>query len=120
MVCRLTPAARAMSSTLAPGSAFRVSVAACRIAAMLCWASDRCCLRLACGCADRSAASLLNFDKCVKCNLALTQVYEKRVEEGTVMSVAQAKPEPVGRGQSSWRSGLAIEAARQARTYSGG
>jgi ABC-2 type transport system ATP-binding protein len=36
------------------------------------------------------------------------------------MSVAQAKPEPVGRGQSSWRSGLAIEAARQARTYSGG
>ena len=33
------------------------------------------------------------------------------------MSVAQAKPEPVGRGQSSWRSGLAIEAERLEKRF---
>ena len=44
---------------LALGSWFRVWIAACRIAAMLCRASDRCRLRLACGCADRSVAASL-------------------------------------------------------------
>lgn len=46
MVCRVTLAARAMSSTLAAGLAFRTSGAAARIAAMLCRASARCRLRL--------------------------------------------------------------------------
>ena len=41
MVCRLTPAARAMSSTVARGSEFKVSVAAAKIAAMFCRASER-------------------------------------------------------------------------------
>src|SRR5215475_9188212 len=102
MVCRVTPAARAMSSTLAPGSAFRVSVAACRIAAMLCLASDRCRLRLACGCADPSAGSSSKFDNPVRANLALTPVYEKSGRGGSVMSVAPGRPDP--------RSGPAIEA----------
>ena len=59
---------------LALGSAFRVSVAACRIAAMLCRASGRCRLSLACGCADRFVTAPSTFDISVKGNLALTQV----------------------------------------------
>jgi len=45
MVCLVTPAARAMSSTLAAWLAFRTSGAAARIAPTLCRASARCRLR---------------------------------------------------------------------------
>src|SRR5215831_15878798 len=105
MVWRLTPAARAMSSMLALGSAFRVSVAACRIAAMLRRASDRCRRRLACSCAERSVTALLTFDTCVNDNLALTPVYEKSAKEGTVVNMAQAG------------AGLAIEAERLEKRF---
>jgi hypothetical protein len=47
-----------MSSTLASGFARSASLAAPRIAAMLCLASDRCRLRRGCGCAGLLAAAL--------------------------------------------------------------
>jgi daunorubicin/doxorubicin transport system ATP-binding protein len=46
-------------------------------------------------------------------------VYEKRIEEGTVMGVAQAKRGLVRRGRPSWRGGLAIEAERLEKRFGG-
>jgi hypothetical protein len=63
-----------MSSTLASGCALNTSVAACRIAAMLCLASERCRLRLTRGPADPVMTKLLSLDKLVRNNLALTIV----------------------------------------------
>jgi ABC-2 type transport system ATP-binding protein len=62
---------------------------------------------------------LLSFDKYVKDNLTLTPVYEKRVEEGTVVSTAQARLEPVRRSQARPASGLAIEAERLEKRFGG-
>jgi ABC-2 type transport system ATP-binding protein len=46
-------------------------------------------------------------------------VYEKRAKEGTVVSTAQAKLEPVRRSQACPGSGLAIEAERLEKRFGG-
>src|SRR5262249_829373 len=108
-----------MSSTLALGSAFRVSVAACRIAAMLCRASDRCRLRRACGGAELSPPHSLILPTLSEISEVWQDWMRKGAGEEPGVSVTRAAPGPAMRSRPSSGGGLAIEAGRLEKRFGG-